>query len=436
MELWRVPPRVVYVFAAALALTACAMPAVAPPVAQQSLQAQSAVAPMHSGTSFRDAYRFKQPLFVANPFWGVVGDSNGNLYGTTSYAMGGAVFELTRKQHGARYSQTALHFFNGVPDGFIPDSGLVRDARGALYGVTLDGGSCTAFHGGCGAVYRLAPSGGGFSESVIWSFTDVPDGAFPIGTLVLAPNGTLYGVTQFGGANDLGTAFALTPNGSTYSETVLHSFGGAGDGIIPYAGLTMGAKGRLFGTTIGATTSTRGRTVYELVPSHGTYRERVLYTFGDEYPVQSVTVGDSGTLYGFQDATSGGGVFALTQSGKSYVKRTIFTFPGGTQGHSPSSSLLPAGKGNFYGELQYGGPGSSGLGNGVLYELKKSGGVYAESVLHAFAGSDGRFPQGGLFFDGKQLYGTATDGGNPCVSNCGHYCVYGCGVVFTYRVRH
>lgn len=390
---------------------------------------------MHSGTPFRDAYRFKQPLQLGNPFWGVIPDANGNLFGTTSYALGGAVFELTHKQHGARYSQTVLHYFNGVPDGFIPESGLVRDARGSLYGVTLDGGGCAPFHGGCGTVYRLESTDSGYIESILWSFADVPDGAFPIGTLVLAPDGSLYGVTEYGGANDLGTAFALIRKGGTYSEKVLHSFGGAGDGITPYAGLAMDGKGRLFGTTLGAPTSTRGRTVYELVPSHGAYTERVLYTFGNDYPVQGITIGPSGTLYGFQDATSGGGVFALTPSGKGYVKRTLFTFPGGTQGRSPSSSLVPAGNGNFYGELVYGGPGSSGLGNGVLYELKNSGGTYSETVLHAFDYADGRGPQGGLFFDGKQLYGTATEGGNPCVSNCGQYCVYGCGVVFTYRVR-
>jgi uncharacterized repeat protein (TIGR03803 family) len=434
VELYRVPPRVWYVFAAAFALTACAMPAIAPPVAQQGVQMRSAAATMHSGTPFRDAYRFKQPLEVGNPFWGVIPDANGNLYGTAAYALGGAVFELTPKQHGARYSQTVLHYFNGVPDGFIPESGLVRDARGTLYGVTLDGGGCAPFHGGCGTVYRLVSSDSGYLESILWSFADVPDGAFPIGTLVLAPDGSLFGVTQYGGAHDLGTVFALVRKGGTYREEVLHSFGGAGDGITPYAGLTMDPKGRLFGTTLGAITGTRGRTVYELVPSHGEYKERVLYTFGNDYPIQGITVGPSGTLYGFEDAASGGGVFALTPSAHRYVKRTLYRFPGGTQGHSPSSALVRGGNGNFYGELQYGGPGS-GLGNGVLYELKKSGGAYGETVLHAFDGTDGQGPQGGLFFDGTQLYGTTDAGGNPCVSNCGHYCVYGCGVVFTYRVR-
>lgn len=389
---------------------------------------------MHSGNSFRDAYRFKQPLALANPFWGVIPDANGNLYGTAQYALGGAVFELTRKQNAARYSQIVLHYFNGVPDGFLPESGLVRDASGALYGVTLDGGGCAPFHGGCGAVYRLVPSGSGYSESILWDFGDVPDGAFPIGTLVLAPDGSLFGVTTFGGTNDLGTAFALTPSGGTYQEKILHSFGGAGDGITPYAGLTRDAKGRFFGTTSGATTGTRGRTVYELVPSHGTYTERVLYTFEGEYPVHGITLGPKGTLYGLQDGPSGQGVFALTPSGQSYVKRTLFTFPGAAQGYSPSSSLVAGANGNFYGELQYGGLGS-GLGNGVLYELTKSGSAYSETVLHAFGGTDGQGPQGGLFFDGKQLYGTTDAGGNPCVSNCGHSCVYGCGVVFTYRVR-
>ena len=137
--------------------------------------------------------------------------------------------------HGQTF--TVLHTFN-ESDGAEPQSGLVRDPSGNLYGSTEYGGKA-----GAGVVFRL----NGRSEATVYNFQDVPDGARPFAALI--SDG--YGTTYTGGDNctssySCGTVFKLSPSG----ETVLYRFKGAPDGANPHSGLVRDAKGNLYGSTI------------------------------------------------------------------------------------------------------------------------------------------------------------------------------------------
>jgi len=150
----------------------------------------------------------------------LVFDAAGNLYGTATGGgtFGfGTVFKLTRGTSG-KWSETVLHNFEST-DGQYPYCGLVFDAAGNLYGTTHYGGA-----NGYGTVYKMAFANGTWTQSVLHSFNS-SDGDGPDGLLVFDGAGNLYGTTYFGGANNSGTIFKLSPekNGQ-WTETVLHTF--------------------------------------------------------------------------------------------------------------------------------------------------------------------------------------------------------------------
>jgi len=184
-----------------------------------------------------------------SPYGDMVGDSAGNLYGTT-YGGGvhgyGSVFKLAKNG-----TFTLLYSFNwGVgTDGARPIGKLLRDTAGNLYGTTRFGGSyggsdCQG--SGCGTIFKVDSSS---NETVLYTFTGNPDGYDPQAGLVMDSSGDLYGTTTKGGANDQtgdqGTVFRLEVNGQ---ETVLHSFGSGSDGFTPLAGLTPGTSNAFYGT--------------------------------------------------------------------------------------------------------------------------------------------------------------------------------------------
>ncbi len=91
---------------------------------------------------------------------------------------------------------------------------------------------------------------------------------FPRAGLIFDGSGNLYGTIVNGGTNSYGTAFEFSPaGGGNWTETVLHSFGGSGDGAVPYSGLIFDRAGNLYGTTVegGVGTSAFG-TVFEIAP--------------------------------------------------------------------------------------------------------------------------------------------------------------------------
>jgi uncharacterized repeat protein (TIGR03803 family) len=182
------------------------------------------------------------------PYPGVIRDAAGNLYGVT--AAGGEFDRGVVFQLDATGKESVLYSFSGGSDGGFPDSVLVEDAGGNLYGTTKDGGNSGCTGGaGCGVVFELSPQpGGSWTESVLYVFCSLAncaDGEEPLaGPLVRDFSGNLYGTTYFGGIDDDGVVFKLDTAGK---ETVLHSFTGGADGADPWAGLTMDSAGNLYG---------------------------------------------------------------------------------------------------------------------------------------------------------------------------------------------
>ncbi len=139
---------------------------------------------------------------------GVVFGPDGNLYGaahTGGVSGRGLIFKLTRNADRTWSYSTIYSFMNQV-DGYQPYGTVIFDRAGNLYGVASGGAGCS-----CGVIYKLAPSGGQWTESVLYNFTNGSDGENPVSPLVLDAAGNLYGVTADGGLNGGGVAFEVTP---------------------------------------------------------------------------------------------------------------------------------------------------------------------------------------------------------------------------------
>jgi uncharacterized repeat protein (TIGR03803 family) len=225
-------------------------------------------------------YSFTGGSDGCSPYAGVTLDSAGNLYGVTAEGGDGfcnnglgVVYELDTAGN-----ETVLHTFTGG-DGADPESVLLSDSKGNLYGTTGYGGTGSGCgSSGCGTVFELSPqSGGEWSEKVLYSFCSLEncaDGQEPSTELLSRDSrGNLYGTTLFGGAykncdgDECGVVFKLDTAGK---ETVLHSFTGGADGAYPIAGVAMDAHGNLYGATEGGGASCYGSltcgVVFEITP--------------------------------------------------------------------------------------------------------------------------------------------------------------------------
>ena len=145
--------------------------------------------------SFAVLHTFQGPPDGQAPLESKLLPLNGYLYGTTESGGSfgyGTIFRLDSKRH-----ETVLYSFTGGADGSTPDSGVIADQNGKLYGTTFEGGDLVhcAIPLGCGVVYQLDLHG---SLTVLHSFADLNDGILPT-ALVIDLNGTLYGNTQIGG---------------------------------------------------------------------------------------------------------------------------------------------------------------------------------------------------------------------------------------------
>jgi len=237
------------------------------------------------------------------PAAGLVQGSDGNFYGTTTAGGtggGGAVFKLT-----STGALTTLHSFNTlafVNDGLTPNASLVVGNDGNFYGTTTYGGAYDY-----GTVFKITPSG---TLTILYSF-DNTDGAYPDAALVKGSDGNFYGTTTHGGgAGSQGTVFKITPTGAL---TILHSFNGTTNGLLPEGGLVLASNGSFYGTTVNGGLNSYG-TAYTITPS-GTFTSLYSFTAADgRYPYASLIQDSSGDFYGTTisgGASGNGTVFKL-----------------------------------------------------------------------------------------------------------------------------
>jgi uncharacterized repeat protein (TIGR03803 family) len=207
----------------------------------------------------------------------------------------------------------------------------------------------------------------------------------------------------------------LTAQARTF--TVLYSFTGSPDGGNP-AGLTLGMAGTVYGATIaggapGCYIGAGYGTVFDLTLTPGSWSESVLYTFtggadGDS-PSSSVLLDAGGNLYG---TAEGGGsevcslgcgvAFELSPGSGGWTQTVLYSFQGGTGGSHPSAALVFDKHGHLYSTLANGGT----YGSGSVYELTNGAGGWKEKILHSFNGGE---PAGAVILDAAgNLYGTTT----------------------------
>jgi uncharacterized repeat protein (TIGR03803 family) len=294
-----------------------------------------------------------------------------------------------------------LHSFGTETPAVLSPTGLVLGKDGNFYG-TASGGDYNR-----GVVFKLTPAG---VESVMHSFDpSTGDGGEPSG-LILGSDGNLYGTADGGGANDAGTVFKITPDGT---KSVLYSFKGYPSDSAPFdSSLFQASDGNFYGTTEFGGPDNKG-TVFKVSPSG---IETVLYSFGSvaNDPAggfSPLVESDDGNFYGvsgFGGASNHGAVFKITPEG---ILTLVHSFSGGpNDGGDPyGSGLLKGSDGNFYGVTSNGGPSDSG----IVYKLTPAG---DETIIYAFVSSadTGSHPTGALVEDGDgNLYGGTQDGGYP-----------------------
>jgi|HubBroStandDraft_1064217.scaffolds.fasta_scaffold08089_3 uncharacterized repeat protein (TIGR03803 family) len=392
-------------------------------------------------------YTFPGDIQGANPYAGVVRDSEGNLYGTAD-GVGGIIYKI-----GPSGTYKTLHQLKGSGPGGLK-SGLALDAAGNLYGTTQSGGAnnmgvaykmdtvtgfqvlysfpgapadvdykvSTGSTGGvaldaAGNVYGTTPYGGAAgivfeapvtgAPKVLYTMRGAPGGSIPFGNVIQDSEGNLYGTTQHGGAMSAGVVWKVSPAGE---ETTLYSFKGEADGQFPRSTLARDAEGNLYGTCFSGGAYNLG-VVFRLSPSR---QLTVLHSFtggaDGASPTNGVALDSAGNVYG---TTAAGGTGSQTGAQEGVVFKlaavgdltVLHSFTGLADGGDPDSDLLLDASGNLYGTTNGG-----GLGVGVLYMATVTG---EYTVLHSFTGgADGGIPFGRVAIDGQgNIYGTAADWG-------------------------
>jgi len=301
----------------------------------------------------------------------------------------------------------------------MPYASLTTDAAGNLYGTTYGGGT-----NGSGTVFKIASDT--HALTTLYSFNGT-DGRNPRANLLADSSGNLYGTTEFGGADDVGTVYMLAA--STNALTTLVSFTGpdftGANGTNPWGGLIADAAGNLYGTTRYGGSPNGWGTVFKIAA--GTHDLTTLVTFdfaNGAYPLAGLVADAAGNLYG---TTAGGGGY-INPEGYGTSPGTVFKIAADTHdlvwsSHMPLNMQVPyAGvivdaAGNLYGTT-YLGDGGDPLhyadNAGTVFMIAANDPYHPQTALHVFSlsGPDGFNPWAGLFADADgNLYGTAYAGG-------------------------
>jgi uncharacterized repeat protein (TIGR03803 family) len=384
----------------------------------------------------------------SNPEFPLIFDRAGNLYGATTDGGGapscgttgcGTVYELMPNGSGG-WDESVLFSFDPTTTGYALSSGVFLNANGQLVGEGWEG----ATSADAGFVYALTPASGQWNYTALSNFPET-DGIAPETALVADSKGKLYGTTFAGGTQNLGSVFELTPTSTgTWTETMIYSFlqGHPVNGtIFPTAqpsSLIIDSAGSLYGEAVGGGSKNDGM-VYKLSPlPDGTWQFTTLYSFlggvGGNSPSGGLIMDSAGNLYGTtqyggkgtiqgQRPTGYGLVFELSPNANgTWTEKTLYEFGGyPSDGSLSVAALILDSAGNLYGTTSQGGDGNctatngAVIGCGIAFELSPANGTWHETILHSFLGgtADGQLPFAGLVMDSSgNLFGTTVQGGS------------------------
>jgi uncharacterized repeat protein (TIGR03803 family) len=372
---------------------------------------------------------------------GLIKGIDGNFYGASDDCNGVEIRSGTIYKIDSAGNYSVVYEFPEFPEGCqIPNSEPIQGSDGSFYGTTNNVGA--------GTVFKLDPSG---NFSTLHEFDS---GIYEQSKLLLTSDGSLYGTTFTGGANDAGIIYKIDPSG-TYS--VLHEFDGGNGGKTPAAGLIQGSDGNFYGTTTAGGTDGQGivyrisqsgdftvlhsfdsvtgaipyaplvqygdGSFYGTTDSGGSFGQGVIFkldpagtvsvvhSFGNTLvssvsPYAALTEGSDGNFYGTTSRGGGdeiyGTVFRIDASGNTEMLHSF----DGSDGASPFSKLVQGSDSSFYGTTFRGGANNAG----TVYKIDTSG---TFDIVHEFdGGSGGTNPNAGLIRDSDgNLYGTTVNGG-------------------------
>jgi len=332
------------------------------------------VSPTENGWTHTVLYSFTGGADGGEPYKGVTLDSQGNLYGTavtggSGSCEGGCGVAYKLSNTGSAWTQTVIHAFTGGADGSGPGARLTVDRAGNVFGMAPTGGDF-----GSGTIYQMHQrSNGSWAFRVIHAFTGGADGGTGSAGKMIFHGGHLYGAATTGGVNGAGTVFELTPaQGGSWTFRTLYSFKGQPDGVFPYGGLIFDSLGNVYGTTYYGGTNDLG-SVYELSPrSSGEWKEKVLYSFnsgGDgNSSISNLVFDAAGNLYGTtsEGGAGSGTVFTLTPNENgTWTESVIHSFLGSPDGAFPYTGMVPGHSGEYYGATVHGGTD----GDGAIYKF-------------------------------------------------------------------
>ena len=300
---------------------------------------------------------------------------------------------------------TSLISFNGT-NGANPAAGLVQGPDGNFYGTAQSGGASNS-----GTIFAISADGSFFTN--IYSFSGGTNGAAPVGGLVIGTDGNFYGTTYAGGASNVGTVFQIATNGTFTQLAWLSGTNGAN----PDVTLVQAADGSFYGgTKYGGPypNSTSGGTGYGTifqVTTNGALTTPVLFAGTNGANPTALVLGKDGNFYG---ATTWGGnnsqvpfgvgtIFRLSPDG---TFTNLYLFSGGNDGGFPQAGLVQGTDGIFYGTTQAGGPSSIG----TVFRITPDG--QFQSLFAFLSSSEGSYPYAALIqaSDGN-FYGTTYLGG-------------------------
>jgi len=410
-----------------------------------------ATASQASAYTLKTLYSFCAKLNCADgqePIGPLLMDPSGNLFGVTSFAGKGTVFELSPDDRGG-WKERVLHNFCFCADGLNPLGHVIQDTAGNLYGTAMGDPENCSSSGVCGIVYELLPS----EQRTKWKFKvvyrfchDAPNcrqGAIPVSGLTYlgAASGVsydgkspLYVATNAGGANDGGAILELNPGEPRWRASVIHN---SCCHSTPQANLFMDASGDIYGVN--------KLRIFELTPDIGKkhWTDVTLRKFcqpnnfvpcpkgAGAYPPMRdaggslLGVAGEGGNYGdhpdfnCQDLNHTGGcgvLYKLAGDGEKTKERVLYDFcsqDNCTDGAFPDPNLSMDSTGNIYGTARDGGANNCNFGCGVVFRWGRDG----YHVLYNFCSesncSDGAIPLGGVIADASgNLFGVTVTGGN------------------------
>lgn len=349
------------------------------------------------GSDFQVFYHFDE-LDGGNPQSSPFQASNGKIYGTTiegGFEDSGVLYSIN--PDGTGYE--VVHFFDRFNQGARGFGQLMEDSNGILYGTLSEGGPFQA-----GGVFQINLDGTGFNVLQSFSF-DTASSPSPLGGLVMASNGRLYGTSANGGLEFKGTVFSINPDGSDYE--IVHEFIGD-EGSIPLFGLELvEIDSTLYGTSFSGGTNGNG-TIYKVGLDGNGFTK--LFDFQESTgagPIAGMTLGADGLLYGLTNrdgGTRGGTLYRIDTEGVLFEILHDFSQENGN-GAGPISKLILVD--NWaYGTTRAGG--ENGLGS--IYRMDPQSGSF--EFITSYNESSGYFTADRLLYasDGW-LYGTTTSGG-------------------------